>query len=134
MEYVYPAIITPLGSNGFDASIPDLPYCRTCGKDLPEALFMAKDAVEMWLWDAENNSEPIPQASSVADTAKLCETAESFVSLIAADTDDYRRKHDTRAVKKTLTIPRWLNHQAEQANAPFSQILQQGLKEYLRID
>jgi len=52
---------------------------------------------------------------------------------IAADTDEYRKANDTRAVKKTLSIPAWLNRRAETANAPFSQILQQGLKEYLRI-
>jgi hypothetical protein len=56
-----------------------------------------------------------------------------MVSMVAADTDEYRRQNDTRAIKKTLSIPAWLNHQAEKANAPFSQILQQGLKEYLHI-
>ena len=89
---------------------------------------MAKDAMEMWLWDAENNSEPIPPASdalAVADGETL--------TLVAADTDEWRRANDTRAVKKTLSIPSWLNAQAEKANAPFSQILQQGLKEYLNI-
>ncbi len=53
------------------------------------------------------------------------------MSLVAADTDEYRKRNDTRAVKKTLSIPSWLNHEAEKANAPFSQILQQALKEYL---
>jgi hypothetical protein len=53
--------------------------------------------------------------------------------LIAADTDEYRQANETRAIKKTLSIPSWLNYQAEKANAPFSQILQQGLKEYLHI-
>jgi len=133
MNYAYPAILTPDGAQ-VCVSVPDLPGLHTFGDNLPDALFMAKDAVEMWLWDAENNNEPIPPASSVADTAKLCETAESFVSMIAADTDEYRRRHDTRAIKKTLSIPQWLNSAAEKANAPFSQILQQGLKEYLRID
>jgi hypothetical protein len=52
---------------------------------------------------------------------------------VAADTDEYRRQNDTRAIKKTLSIPAWLNHKAEAANAPFSQILQQGLKDYLQI-
>jgi hypothetical protein len=56
-----------------------------------------------------------------------------MLTLIAADTDEYRQANDTRAIKKTLSIPSWLNHQAEKANAPFSQILQQGLKEYLRV-
>jgi hypothetical protein len=89
---------------------------------------MAKDAAEMWLWDAENNVDQIPAAS---ETLPL--RPGETLTLIAADTDEYRRVNDTRAVKKTLSIPSWLNHQAEKANAPFSQILQQGLKEYLHI-
>ena len=59
--------------------------------------------------------------------------AQDAINLIAADTDEYRRQNDTRAVKKTGAIPVRLHHQAEQANAPCSQILQEGLKEYLRL-
>jgi len=82
----------------------------------------------MWLWHTENNNEAIPKAS---ETLPL-EPGETL-TLIAADTDEYRKANDTRAVKKTLSIPLWLNYQAEKANAPFSQILQQGLKEYLHV-
>jgi hypothetical protein len=89
---------------------------------------MAKDAAEMWLWDAENKSEAIPPVSETLPLVKG-----EILTLIVADTDEYRKENDTRAVKKTLSIPSWLNHQAERANAPFSQILQQGLKEYLHI-
>ena len=132
MKYAYPAIITPEDDKML-VSVPDLPGLHTFGDDLPDALCMAKDAIEMWLWDAENKKEAIPQASTVINTAKLCENPESFVSMVAADTDEYRRLNDTRSIKKTLSIPSWLNAQAERANAPFSQILQQGLKEYLNI-
>ncbi|MCL1917256.1 MAG: hypothetical protein FWG14_02895 [Peptococcaceae bacterium] len=51
----------------------------------------------------------------------------------AVDTNEYRKLNDTRAIKKTLSIPAWLNYQAEKANAPFSQLLQQALKEYLHV-
>ncbi|MCL2111315.1 MAG: type II toxin-antitoxin system HicB family antitoxin [Clostridiales bacterium] len=126
MKYVYPALL--FADDGqVGVSVPDLPGCFTYGADRAEALLMAKDAVEMWLWDAENKGEPVPRASA-ALTAKDGET----FTLIAADTDEYRQTNDTRAIKKTLTIPSWLNYQAERANAPFSQILQQGLKEYLQ--
>ncbi len=127
MRYVYPAILYP-DDGQVGAKVPDLPGCCTYGRDKAEALLMAKDAVEMWLWDAENKHEPIPAAS-----ASLVVEAGEIFTLIAADTDEYRQANDTRAVKKTLSIPSWLNRQAEKANAPFSQILQQGLKEYLHI-
>ena len=128
MKYVYPAIFTPLDDGQYDVYVPDLPYCRTCGLNLAEAIEMAEDAVSMWLWDAENKSENIPVPSFT-----LAHEPPQFVSLVKADTDEYRKAHDTRSVKKTLSIPAWLNSQAEKANAPFSQILQQGLKEYLHI-
>jgi predicted RNase H-like HicB family nuclease len=132
MKYVYPAIFTPEEGNIL-ASVPDLPGLHTFGNSMADALFMAQDAIEMWLWDAENNSELIPPASSQKKIAKMCKSQDQVVSMVAADTDEYRRQYDTRSVKKTLSIPAWLNRQAEKANAPFSQILQQGLKEYLQV-
>ena len=127
MKYVFHAIITPT-PDGYDVYFPDLPGCRTCGASLAEALEMAADAAEMWLWDAENKNEPIP-----ADTIPIGVSAPVFANRIPADTDRYRREHDTRAVKKTLSIPSWLNARAEQVNAPYSQILQEGLKRYLGL-
>ena len=127
MKYAYPAILYP-DDGAVSVKVPDLPGCFTFGKDKADALLMAKDAVEIWLWDAENNHEHIPPAS---DTLTM-QPGETF-TLIAADTDEYRQANDTRSVKKTLSIPAWLNYQAEKANAPFSQILQQGLKEYLHV-
>jgi predicted RNase H-like HicB family nuclease len=127
MKYVYPAILYP-DDGKIGVTVPDLPGCHTYGDDKADALFMAKDAVEMWLWHAENTSCPIPPASENRPI-KPGET----LTLIAADTDEYRQANETKAIKKTLSIPSWLNYRAEKANAPFSQILQQGLKEYLRI-
>lgn len=114
-------------------SVPDLPGLHTFGDNIAEALFMARDAIEMWLWDAESRGEIIPPASSLNKIKKMCKLPGQIINMVAADTDEYRRQYDTRSIKKTLSIPAWLNHQAEKANAPFSQILQQGLKEYLQI-
>lgn len=127
MKYVYPAIFTPI-DEGFAVKVPDLPGCRTCGKDLAEAIAMAEDAVAMWLWDAENKKEETP-----APSASLAAEAPSFCNYVMADTDAYRRQYDNRAVKKTLTIPSWLNAQAEQAGVNFSQTLQTALKQQLGI-
>jgi predicted RNase H-like HicB family nuclease len=132
MKYAYPVILTPEGGQ-YLVRVPDLKTIHTFGDSLPEALEMAQDAIEMWLWQTENQGGPIPSASSLAEVNRLARDPDEIVSLVAADTDEYRRQHDARAVKKTLSIPAWLNHQAEQANAPFSQILQQGLKTFLHI-
>ena len=95
---------------------------------MADALFMAEDAVSMWLWDAENQREAIPPASVLQPVE-----APQFVSYVYADTDEYRKKNDARSVKKTLSIPNWLNTLAEQAGVNFSQVLQEALKERLNV-
>ena len=128
MKYVYPAIFTPLEEGGYDVYIPDLPYCRTCGDNLADAMEIAEDAASMWLWDAENKKEDILPPSE-----SLEHESPQFISFIKADTDAYRRQNDNRAVKKTLTIPAWLNAEAEKAHVNFSGILQAALAERLGI-
>jgi predicted RNase H-like HicB family nuclease len=128
MKYAYPAIFTPAEEGGFDVKVPDLPGCRTCGDDLADAIFMAEDAVSMWLWAAENKHEAIPPATQLPSVE-----APQFINYVYADTDAYRKKNDTRAVKKTLSIPLWLNALAEDAGVNFSQILQDALKERLGV-
>ena len=128
MKYVYPAVFTPLDDGQYDVSIPDLPYCRTSGHSLAEAIEMAEDAMAMWLWDAENKEEDIPAPSKT-----LSHDAPQFVSFVKADTDVFRHRHDNRAVKKTLTVPAWLNTEAERAHINFSSVLQTALKEHLRL-
>ena len=127
MKYVYPALFTPL-EDGYDVHVPDLPGCRTCGDTLAEAIEMAEDAVSTWLWDAENDKDAIPPASMT-----LPYEAPQFVSFVKVDTEIFRRRMDSRAVKKTLTVPAWLNAQAEEARVNFSGILQDALKQHLNI-
>jgi len=127
MKYVYPAIFTP-SEDGYDVHVPDLPGCRTCGDTLADAIEMAEDAVAQWLWDAENDREQVPPAS-----AALSHEAPQFLSLIKADTEVYRRQMDSRSVKKTLSIPAWLNHKAEAEHVNFSGILQDALMERLHL-
>ena len=129
MKYAFTAVFEP-AENGYLVSFPDLPGCNTEGDSIEEAVYMAKDVLCLWLYDleADGNEMPVP-----TDSLKLEKPDNAFLSVIAVDTDDYRRYYDTRAVKKTLTIPAWLNTRAEEAHAPYSQILQQGLKAYLGI-
>ncbi|MBQ8514358.1 MAG: type II toxin-antitoxin system HicB family antitoxin [Ruminococcus sp.] len=126
MKYVYPAIFEE--ENGkYYVRVPDLSGCCTTGEDLQDAIEMARDAVEMWLCIAEDRGEEIP-----APTLNL-RAEQGFVSLIDADTTLYRKMTDNRAVKKTLTIPSWLNAKAELAGVNFSQLLQEALVRKLNI-
>lgn len=126
MKYVYPAIFTKEDGQ-YLVSVPDLSGCHTFGDTLSEAIEMARDAMSMWLCIAEDNKEEIPKP-----TIDL-KCNDTIVSLIDIDTIAYRRKIDNKAVKKTLSIPSWLNTQAEIAGVNFSGILQEALKNYLNI-
>lgn len=126
MKYVYPAVFTEEDGR-YLASAPDLSGCHTFGDTLPEAIEMARDAMSMWLCVAEDNKEEMPQP-----TMNLNVT-DGTVSLIDIDTIAYRRKTDSKAVKKTLSVPSWLNTQAEIAGVNFSAVLQEALMERLNI-
>ena len=132
MKYVYPAVFTPEDGKML-VHAPDFSCCYTYGDNLAEALVMAKDAIEMLLYHMEQDGVAVPRPSSLEEALRKHDQDDSFASFVYADTEEYRRQNDKRAVNKMVTIPAWLKYQAEQANAPFSQILQQGLKEYLNI-
>ncbi|MCL2045709.1 MAG: type II toxin-antitoxin system HicB family antitoxin [Oscillospiraceae bacterium] len=99
MKYVYPAILYQ--DNGkIGVTVPDLPGCHTFGDNLADALFNAKDAVEMWLWSAEGDGTSIPTAS---ESLPLDE--DETLTLIAADTDEYRKANDTRVFRFLFVSP-----------------------------
>jgi predicted RNase H-like HicB family nuclease len=127
MKYVYPAVFTP-SEDGYDVYFPDLFGCRTCADTLAEAIEMAEDASATWLWANEQDGTPIPTPAKAVDC-----TPPQFVNFIKADTDVYRRQMDAHAIKKTLTLPAWLNYEAEAAHINFSGVLQDALKERLNI-
>ena len=124
MKYVYPAVFTPEENGQFTVNFPDLESCYTCGDDLGDALYMAEDVLAMTLVSYENNSTPIPTPSK-----KLSLEDGEFQNFIVCDTDSYRKQNMNRAIKKTLTIPEWLNEKALAQGINFSQVLQEALLE-----
>ena len=130
MKYAYTAVVTPEDSGLFSVEFPDLQGCYTSGEDMADAIYMANDVLCLTLYDLEQEDMPIPKASSPKD---IQISGEQFTSVIAVDTETYRRFYENKAVKKTLTIPSWLNEQAEKANVNFSGVLQEALKQKLNI-
>lgn len=128
--YVYPAVFQHENAGGYSVIFPDLPGCCTEGDDLGQAIAMARDALGLYLFSLEEDDESIPTASS---TNAVHARPDQFVSLVDVDMLAYRQRHDNRSVKKTLTIPAWLNAMAETSNVNFSQALQQALKEKLGL-
>ncbi len=128
MKYIYPAKFI-LQDNGYTVDFLDF-NCTTEGDTLEEAIEMAKEGMGFYLEDLSNTD--IPQPTLSFNKIKL--EKNEFISLIELDIDEYRKKYDNKAVKKTLTIPNWLNKKAEFYNLNFSQILQNALKKELHID
>jgi predicted RNase H-like HicB family nuclease len=127
MKYVYPAIFEPAKEGGYTVSVPDIEGCFTEGDSLIEAMTMAQDAIAMMMAYYEDNNKKIPLSSSINDIGKT----KGIVSYVLADTDQWRKTFDNKAVKKTLSIPSWLNTKALNAGLNFSQVLQEALIEKL---
>jgi predicted RNase H-like HicB family nuclease len=130
MKYAYTAIFSPEENGLYSITFPDLQGCCTSGDDMIDAIHMAQDVLCLTLYDMEQDKKAIPTATKPND---IRVTGNQFTSLIAVDTETYRQYYENRSVKKTLTIPMWLNERAERENINFSGILQEALKMRLHI-
>lgn len=128
-KYIYPALFAREGEN-YIVRFPDLEGCYTQGDSIQEAYEMASDVLCLTLYNLEEDKASIPQASEMKD---IPTEKDEFVSLVACDTLEYRQYYDNRAVKKTLTIPAWLNTMSEREGINFSAVLQAALKSKLNI-
>lgn len=126
MQKTYYPVIFHREETGFSAAVPDLPGCFTQGDTLDETLNMIQDAVGLYL----DGMETAPAASA---PDRVAVPAGDFLMVVPFDALAYQRKHNTRSVKKTLTVPAWLNEAAEASHINFSSVLQDGLKRQLGI-
>lgn len=127
MLVVYPAIIHD-DTDGLWAEFPDLPGCFTQGDTQIELLTNASEAIECFLLGLLEDGDTLPVATS-PKTMQLTEP-NTYISLIEANIDLAK---NTKSVKKTLTIPAWLNKRALAANINFSSLLQDALIKELKI-
>ena len=120
----YPAIFHAAEEGGFWISFPDLPECITEGDNMEQAYEMAVDALGLALASRkeENQSIPVPSEPDSIST-----DPDSFLVVIQFDMDAYKKRTNSKAVKKTLTIPEWLNEEAMALDINFSQTLQEAL-------
>lgn len=123
-KYVYPAIFTPEKDGSYSIVFPDLEGCYTCGDNLEDGIEMAEDALALVLYGYEKDGREIPAPSA---RSAFSVSGNDFVNFIACDTMKYRKMYNNKAVKKTLTIPEWLNEAASAMGLNFSQILQEAL-------
>lgn len=138
MLSAYPAVFYKEG-NGYSVIFPDLNYLATDGETLEQALTMSVDCLAGYLYAAKLDKEVIPAPTELhaVDPIKIAEELETeageyFVNIITVDVDEYAKSHFNKSVKKTLTIPEWLNREALEKGINFSQVLQEALVAKLR--
>lgn len=129
MKKAFPITIQKDGEL-FVVYVPDFDI-NTQGPSIPEAMEMARDAIGMCGCVLHDKKQPLPVPSEIGSVEA---DADAFVTLVDVDFTFYRRRHDNRAVRKNLTIPAWLNEEAEAADLNFSAILQTALKRELCIE
>ena len=124
-QYFYPALFHTAEEGGFWVSFPDIPECLTEGDSMEDAYQMAVEALGLALTDRIHNHEPVPSPSAPHQISP--DNASDLVIILHFDMDAYQKKHNSRAVKKTLSIPEWLNEEAMSMEVNFSQVLQEAL-------
>lgn len=140
MLSIYPACFFKEES-GYSVIFPDLDLA-TCGETIDEAMTMAVDCLAGYLHTCQMDGDDIPKPSQLSDVdpeavakeldpdSPMCE---AFVNMVSVDVALYAKEHFDKSVKKTLTIPAWLNKAALEQGINFSQTLQDALKAQLHI-
>ena len=125
MNYIYPAIFYPEDDGRYSVIFPDLNDLATFGDTLADAFAMAQDACGQYLFTSLRDGEPLPSPSPVGSIKKDEDNA--FINLIGVNLDEYARLYDDKAVKKTLSIPAWLNTACENSGINYSKVLKEAL-------
>lgn len=130
MLSVYPACFYEENDGRYSVIFPDLNHLATCGDNLNDAMNMAVDCLASYLFELKMFKENAPQPSdmkSVDVDAEYDEYKSAFVNMVSVDVEEYANKHFKKSVKKTLTIPAWMNDYVTENNLNCSAILQEGI-------
>lgn len=119
----YPAIFHKAEEGGYWISFPDIPECLTQGDNMEQAYEMAVDALGLAISSRYQQKEPIPVPSELENIS----IDNGFLVIVEFDMLAYQKRTNAKAVKKTLSIPQWLNEEANAMNINFSQVLQEAL-------
>lgn len=130
MSKVYPIILTKT-KQGFVVYVPDF-NINTQGKDYAEAILMARDAIGLMGIDMQDNGEELPVPSELDTVSRNNE--KDVITLVDVDFTEYRRKNDMKTVRRNVSLPAWLDLEAEKAGINVSALLQKALKKELKLD
>ena len=125
MYYIYPAIFYPEEDGRFSVIFPDLNDLATFGDNLTDAFAMAQEACGQYLFSSLKDGETLPSSTPIDKIQTDDENA--LVNLICVNLDEYARAYDDKVVKKTLSIPAWLNTACENYGINYSKVLKDAL-------
>lgn len=135
MKKAYPTILTPV-DDAILVEVPDLDIL-TEGKDVSDAIEMARDAIGVTGLSMQDHGDEIPEPSKCneVDVTKgtFAEDGEGTLTLVDIDFDVYRRKIDQKMVRRNVTIPNWMDVAAKEANLNVSGVLQEALQAKLGV-
>lgn len=120
----YPALFHKAEEGGFWITFPDYPECMTQGENIQNAYEMAWDALGLAVVSRLESQESLPTPT---EPYAISLGPDTFCVIVAFDLIAYQKRHNSKAVKKTLSIPEWLNEAATDMNINFSQVLQDAL-------
>jgi hypothetical protein len=142
MKKVYPVIFTDVSTNIL-IEVPDLKILTEANEEgkekasFAEAIIVARDVIGLSCISAEDEGEMIAEASAIEDIdvskGTFAEEGKGLVSLVDVDLAEYRRKVDNKTVRRNVTLPNWLNQEAEAANLNVSRVLQEALMKKLDV-
>lgn len=141
MLSVYPAIFFHESDGGYSVVFPDLNHLSTCGDTMQETMEMAVDALAGYLYEERLDGHELPAPTPLEQVDVHSEDdpeddyaeEDRFVNLIAVDVEEYARAHFQQSVKKTLSIPKWMNDMATARKINFSRLLQTALRQELGV-
>lgn len=135
MLSIYPACFYK-EEDGYSVIFPDLNWLATQGDTIEEAMEMAVECLAGYLYSCQKDGTAIPKPSRMSDIDPIAVSnqiapeeplGEAFVNMVSVDMAAYAKEHFEKSVRKTLTIPAWLNAAALEMNLNFSQVLQEAL-------
>ena len=140
MLNIYPAIFYKEETGGYSVIFPDLNHLATCGDTMQEAMEMAVDCLAGYLFTEKLDGNELPMPTPLEQIDPYCEDmddedkkTERFVNMISVDVEAYAAQHFNKAVKRTVSIPLWLNNRAIAKKVNFSKLLQQALIKELKV-
>lgn len=135
MKNVYPVFFTQ-ADDIILVEVPDLEIL-TQGTDMNNAIDMARDAIELKCVSMEDAQENIPEPSDISNSdirkGTFAGEGKTIISLVDVDSSEYRKKIDTKTVRRNVALPSWLNYEAEHAGINVSRVLQEALMDVLKI-